>query len=330
MCTISIIVPVYNVEKYLSRCIESILNQTFSDFELILVDDCSPDRCGEICDEYAGRDERVKVIHKEERSGAGNARYSGIQAATGRYVGFVDSDDWIETDMYSVLLGLMEGSGSDIACCEYVLEYANHSVVSNASGDECNVTPVQALEYVHRRNGVYQFLWNKLFERNLLRAVFDDDEIIVGEDYKLLVASVQRSSGVAIVRRPLYHYVQRKNSVCNSRYSKGYYRVLENYQEIRDVLCVATPEIADSVRTYCFVEELAILVTMSRGRVYDAKMAHMLAGDIRKGLSAALRTPCVSVTFKACGMLAAIHPRPFVWLMRGYVRLKDRLNVLVD
>ena len=101
--TISIIVPVYKVEAYLDRCVQSILNQTFSDFELILVDDGSPDRCGQMCDAYAQGDRRVRVIHKKN-GGLSDARNAGIDAARGEYLGFVDSDDEIAPDMYESLL----------------------------------------------------------------------------------------------------------------------------------------------------------------------------------------------------------------------------------
>ena len=96
---ISIIVPIYNVEKQLSECIESILNQTFMNFELILVDDGSPDKCGEICDEYEKKDKRIKVIHKKN-GGLSDARNAGLDIAKGKYIGFVDSDDIIHPEMY--------------------------------------------------------------------------------------------------------------------------------------------------------------------------------------------------------------------------------------
>ena len=96
---VSIIVPVYKVEKYLRKCIDSIINQTLKDIEIILVDDGSPDNCGKICDEYAAKDTRIKVIHKEN-GGLSSARNAGMEVAEGEYIGFVDSDDWIESDMY--------------------------------------------------------------------------------------------------------------------------------------------------------------------------------------------------------------------------------------
>lgn len=102
MCEISIIVPVYKVEPYLRKCVDSILAQTFTDFEVILVDDGSPDNSGKICDEYASKDSRVRVIHKKN-GGLSSARNAGIDVARGKYLGFVDSDDYIEKDMYELL-----------------------------------------------------------------------------------------------------------------------------------------------------------------------------------------------------------------------------------
>ena len=102
MCEISIIVPVYKVEKYLKKCVDSILAQTFSDFELILVDDGSPDNSGRICDDYAKKDARVRVVHKQN-GGLSSARNAGIEVAKGKYLGFVDSDDYIAEDMYELL-----------------------------------------------------------------------------------------------------------------------------------------------------------------------------------------------------------------------------------
>ncbi len=111
---ISIIVPVYNTEKYLDRCIRSIVRQTFADFELILVDDGSPDACPQMCDMWAGRDSRIRVCHKEN-GGLSSARNAGLAAARGNYIGFVDSDDWIAADMYAHLYELIRANGADIA-----------------------------------------------------------------------------------------------------------------------------------------------------------------------------------------------------------------------
>ena len=116
MPELSIIVPVYKVEKYLPKCIDSILAQTFTDFELILIDDGSPDRCGEICDEYAIKDERIVVIHQVNR-GVSAARNAGLDAAKGEYIGFVDSDDWIKPEMYEIMVRTAIDKKADVVIC---------------------------------------------------------------------------------------------------------------------------------------------------------------------------------------------------------------------
>lgn len=116
MCEISIIVPVYKVEPYLRKCVDSILAQTFTDFEVILVDDGSPDNSGKICDEYASKDSRVRVIHKKN-GGLSSARNAGIDVARGKYLGFVDSDDYIEKDMYELLYDNIVKEQADLSIC---------------------------------------------------------------------------------------------------------------------------------------------------------------------------------------------------------------------
>ena len=116
MPKISVIVPVYKVEKYIHKCVDSILNQTFSDIEVILVDDGTPDRCGEICDAYGEQDSRVKVIHKEN-GGLSDARNAGMPHASGEYIIFIDSDDYIESDMLEYMYTRLTEAGADMATC---------------------------------------------------------------------------------------------------------------------------------------------------------------------------------------------------------------------
>lgn len=112
---ISIIVPIYKVEQFIDKCIDSIVNQSYNNLEIILIDDGSPDRCPEICDEWAKKDSRIKVIHKEN-GGAASARNAGLEIATGDYIGFVDSDDWIDKDMYEFLIKQLPEDADFIRC----------------------------------------------------------------------------------------------------------------------------------------------------------------------------------------------------------------------
>ena len=121
---VSVIIPIYKVEKYLRKCIDSVLNQTYQDFEIILVDDCSPDNCPKICDEYAKTDGRIKVIHKEN-GGVSSARNAGIKIANGEYLSFIDSDDSVEENFLQILVEGLENNGADLCTTKHKKVFEN-------------------------------------------------------------------------------------------------------------------------------------------------------------------------------------------------------------
>ncbi len=134
---ISVIIPVYNVEKYLRQCLDSIVNQTYRDLEIIIIDDGSPDKCGEICDEYAARDKRIKLVHQENK-GLSAARNEGIRRATGKWLTFVDSDDWLETDYFQKMIPLLEKAQPDVLCAGGVyMEEKRGTVIGRFFCEKC-------------------------------------------------------------------------------------------------------------------------------------------------------------------------------------------------
>lgn len=172
MPLISVIIPVYKVEKYLNRCVDSVLNQTFRDLEVILVDDGSPDRCPQICDAYAKKDNRVRVIHKEN-GGLSDARNSGIDIATGQFLAFVDSDDWLRNDIYEFAMNLQRKYQADI------VEFGIRRVVNELEViDEDNNVPtntyvctgIQMLPRIYQDNlGGSIVACNKLYAKSVFR-----------------------------------------------------------------------------------------------------------------------------------------------------------------
>lgn len=206
---ISIITPVYNVERYLSRCIESILGQTFQRWELLLVDDGSTDRSGVICDTYALQDARIRIIHKEN-TGQADSRNMALHEARGTLIGFVDSDDWIEPDMYETLWKTLETNGADIAICGYSLDYKDSSEPSCNEGDTLVYTGDEALELILEDKTIKSFLWDKLFRRELLTEPMPKSYYY--EDYATLFKWFLNANKVAFCRQPKYHYRQRKGS----------------------------------------------------------------------------------------------------------------------
>lgn len=217
---ITIIVPVYNTEKYLPKCIESILAQTYTNFELILVDDGSPDRCPEICDEYAEKDTRIKVLHKEN-DGLSSSRNCGLDIASGEYIGFVDSDDYIEPEMYEKMLHTITASNVDLCICRCIAESPAGDFISESPADSEDrvFTRENMLDFlVHKRLAKYIFPTNKLYRKKL----FDHNRYKIGkinEDEAIIHHIFGSSDGTVFTNEILYHYVVRNESIIHSRVS---------------------------------------------------------------------------------------------------------------
>lgn len=218
MPLVSVIVPVYKVEYVVKNCIESILNQIFTDFELILVDDGSPDNSGRICDEYAKKDDRVIVIHKEN-GGLSDARNVGMEVATGEYVSFIDSDDYISLDFYETLLETIVDNDSDIVECGVVKFYENEKF--DEYNDDLKVTnydTVDALDGLISENPFKQHVWNKLYKSNIAL----DIPYAVGklnEDEFWTYQIFGKAKKVTRINKTMYYYFQRGSSIMGNGYN---------------------------------------------------------------------------------------------------------------
>ena len=231
MCEISIIVPVYNIELYVKICIESILRQTFRNFELILVDDGSTDKSGIICDEYAQKDKRIRVIHQKNQ-GLSQARNSGIQIAKGKYIGFVDGDDWIHEEMYSELHKLCVDNNVKISQCNYE---RCKNVVPKCEEPDTKVYIVskeQAIKNLYVSNLAVRTVvaWNKLYDAALFKNILypvgklHEDEFTT---YKLLF----EANEIAITDRKLYFYRTVETSIINQKYNPKRLDIIEALEE---------------------------------------------------------------------------------------------------
>lgn len=225
MPKISIIVPVYKVENYINKCIDSVLNQTFKDFELILVDDGSPDRCGKICDEYSKKDSRVRVVHKEN-GGLSDARNRGIKEAKGEYIGFVDSDDYIDEYMYEILYDNLIKNNADISVCGIYDCYKDKIFQNNIDGKVHVFSNQEALKEVLYGKKLTAFAFNKLYKRE----VFDNIRFPVGKIYEdsfLIPTVFANSEKIVLVSVPKYYYIHREGSITSSKFSEKFFDVIE-------------------------------------------------------------------------------------------------------
>ena len=222
---ISVIVPVYNTKEYLGKCIDSIINQTYQNLEIILVDDGSTDGSGDIIDGYAKRDGRIVVLHKEN-GGAGSARNMGLRVAKGAYIGFIDSDDWIEDGMYQALVEAMGDEWLDMVICNYSLDQddVQNPVKNRKSIHEGIFGKQRLLRYVFQRDdykSVTAYVVNKIFRKDIINAgesrVEFDDAYLIGEDVLWFSQVGLRCEKIRYIDELYYHYVQRGSSMVHTR-----------------------------------------------------------------------------------------------------------------
>ena len=218
----SIIVPIYNVEKYLARCVDSILNQTYRNIEIILVDDDSPDRCGMLCDEYALKDPRIRVIHQKNKW-LGGARNSGLQIATGKYILFVDSDDFVREDMCEKLLAYLNGHDVDMILFDMyhtdiggkIKSISGNSIEPNTiyCGSRGRSVLYNLVIQTHEINSACQ----KCYRRTLLtdHDLYFNEEIRYAEDYEFCLRLFPQVESYIHLDQPYYYYVQNDESIMN-------------------------------------------------------------------------------------------------------------------
>lgn len=218
---ITVIVPIYNVEKYLNRCVDSIINQTYTNLEIILVDDGSPDNCGKICDEYAKKDNRIKVIHKEN-GGLSDARNAGIKVADGKYIGFVDSDDWINPKMYEELYSTLLKYDADISCCKMLRCKDNKDTIQKEH--ETKIVEYNQEQYMKKffkigsQECVY-YACNKLYKKEIIEK--DQYPInLTSEDVVGTYKTLLKSQKIVEINQIYYYYYYNPESITLKGFSK--------------------------------------------------------------------------------------------------------------
>lgn len=228
---ISIIVPVYNVEMYLTRCINSIINQTYKNIELLLIDDGSTDLSGNICDEYSRKDKRIKVVHCKNQ-GVSEARNKGLEMASGEWIGFVDPDDWIDKDMYESLYKMVKLYNADISVCAHRKVNTFGKYIMNKKDDEYELLDNKmSMKYMLVDNLYCGAVWNKLYKKSILINNKFKKNMIIGEDVLFNFNLLYNTKINTIYNKnPKYNYFYRDNSVMNN---KNFDRKILSQLEVR-------------------------------------------------------------------------------------------------
>lgn len=240
MPTLSVIVPIYNGAAFLKKCVDSILSQDYTDFELILVDDGSTDGSLEICRGYEKKDSRVTVFHKENE-GLVAARKSGLSVAKGKYIGFVDCDDYIDSNMYSDLMAVAERDNADIVVSNIVAEYTNRSVTQknmipegfyDREAMEQNVIPKMLTHSGFVKFGIIPGVVVKIFRREILEEALPRvlNNITIGEDVVITAHSFMCANSVSVIETAAYHYVQGDDSMIRKFNPDRFNRICNLYE----------------------------------------------------------------------------------------------------
>ena len=258
---ISVIVPVYKVEAYLNKCIDSIISQTYKNLEIILVDDGSPDNCPKICDEYAKKDKRIKVIHKKN-GGLSDARNNGLRIATGKYIGFVDSDDYIDDGMYEYLYSLIKKYDADISTCGY-RNFGEYEYDDLVPKEEMCIDKIEALKKLSEDAIVKNYAWNKLYKKEL----FIDNNIeypvgVIMEDVATTYKLFELCNKIVIGNNIFYNYLRRGGGITGEKGKELLRHHIENtlqrFEHFKD----------DKDLGFCFYKEL-FYITMRAYLDYD-------------------------------------------------------------
>lgn len=279
---VSVIVPAYNVEKYLEKCINSIINQTYSNLEIILIDDGSPDKCGIICDEYAKKDKRIKVIH-QKNAGLSAARNTGIENANGKYISFVDSDDYLSNDYIETLYNLLVKTDSDVSAVNYLrVNEDDDNPIRNITAKNENVIIYENKDVVKEmliKKTFQNIVWNKLYKREII----GNHRFPKGINYEDIYFSYEvltEAKKIAYTNRECYFYLKRESSISRVSSEKNLldflYVVFYKYNGIKNRF----PDL-ELYNCYAFYQSiLAISLVYTKG---DNKYESVESG-VKKGI----------------------------------------------
>lgn len=286
---VSVIISIYNMAPYIERCIHSILHQTYSDLEVIAVDDGSTDDSGAICERLARSDKRIVVIHKEN-GGNASARNAGIDAAKGEFLSFIDADDYIENNMYEEMLAEMSDSSISIVCCGLITtDVTGKDHIAVSKGKMIFSREEALLDIFARKGNISSTACNKLFRRNLFDKGLRFRNDVIHEDTEAMPRFLDASERVVVIDKAFYHYIKRTNSARTSkRFSLRGYHILDSMKEYEEMCKRKYPSVLPYFCYYEMVTTHGMLINLSE--CIDAR--HYIRQEIL------LRYRIVKVVFK--------------------------------
>ena len=324
---ISIIVPVYNVEPYLKRCVESILGQTYTNLELLLIDDGSTDGSEELCDYYRKIDTRVRVFHKNN-GGVSAARNVGLLECRGEYIAFVDADDWVELIMYQKMIELLEDSNADFAVCNEKRIYSvNNTAVSNHWPGMRNPEVLEGGDIYKKVLSCSAVIWNKVFKSYLLEGLEFNTSMHYGEDCVFLIDVIKRANKAIIIPEVLYnYYIGRPGNILSSGLNENDLEFLDNTSIVYNCLeNLGYPELGIHRINISIGEVISKSYNkLSRGEYYlhSSACKNLAKKPLKRSIYAYLKDTDYPIRDKMIFLTCRINPQIYIFLkeVKKYVR----------
>ncbi len=317
--TVSAIVPVYNVKPYLPRCIESLLAQTYTALEILLINDGSTDDSGKVCDEYAAKDSRLKVIHKEN-GGVSSARNAGLCAATGDYIGFLDSDDYVAPTMFETLVAQLEATTADISVCSFSNEETPGNFTPYFKGEKKLYTFTHDEQIANLLQNKYYSCScaDKLFRCEVLDGLLFDETITHYEDLLFLYEAMKRSSKLVFSPEPLYYYCTNEGSASTGRFSDKMMTMIDVYDRIYAEKRV-DPALASVVRQEYVRNNVMCAINAANSGYKNKAAIRRMRSNVRKEWGYYV-TRNASLGYKLCATLLILNWALFKKFVKRYAR----------
>lgn len=310
---ISVIIPVYNTERFLEECIQSILEQTYQDLEIILVDDGSTDQSAAICDHYSEEYANIHTIHNSNQ-GPAYSRRQGLVVAKGELIMFLDADDWVAPETVQTLEEKLYRMNADVIACEFVDVYSNKKKVPRIIYSEELIECRSYMDCIHEIHGTRRLLTGlvaKLYKKELFYNIDFNEHITIGEDYSMLLQVLRKAEKVIILNKQFYYRRMHGNNISRSGYTDRHKDALDNYLIIRRELISEFPLLYIEILGYHIEYEMAVITAMCRNNVYDKAVILKLKNDLQNNMQDILQKCNIPIYMKICAFTIAMSPALF-------------------
>lgn len=320
---ISIIVPVYNVEKYLDQCIESLVKQDYSNVEILLINDGSTDKSGEICENWKVKDNRIITIHLKN-SGVSIARNIGIENSKGKYIYFIDSDDWLEYDTLSLLLKNLSIYNADLSSCGIKKDYNNKKIVLNKDKKTIIVSQKRMFHEILCNESIYGYVYNKLFKAELVKGIIFDKDLYIQEDMDFTMEYLKKCKKCVYTEAEYYHYRQRIESVTGEiGYSYKKLSIVKVYEKAISLYEKYCPESLYIVQRNYLKININIIGRIKIAKYKNKKIQDQLKSNIDKYYWKVLKEKKNSLGMKINIFLSYYFPGVMLKLKQKIIKIKE-------